>query len=123
MTTVQNKAAQDKVVAELKAAAEKRHACPLELTVDEVGVTVRKLPSDDNNRQSVLEEYLWNSAGSMLVRVCYVVWEHIVGEDHQWGRFSTHQQAEQRIAALFSASSLGTGEYYITRLYTTQPPE
>ncbi len=57
----------------------------------------------------------------MLIRVCYVVWEHIVGEDHAWGRFSTQRQAEQRIAALFSPGSAARGEYYIARLYTTNP--
>jgi hypothetical protein len=111
---------QDRIVAELQAAAEKRHNGPLRIDSNESGVTVR---TDASASADVLEEYIWNSAGSMLIRVCYLVWEHITGEDHEWGRFSTQREAEQRIAALFSSASLGSGEYYIARLFTNKPLE
>jgi hypothetical protein len=112
--------AQDKIVAELKAAAEQRHEFPISVQSDERGVTVRKQHDGKPDLADVVEEYLWNSGQNMLIRVCYIVWEHIFGEDHQWGRFSTEEQALKRIAALFSPGSLGKGEYYITRLYTIQ---
>jgi hypothetical protein len=115
---------QKKIIAELQAAAEKRHGGHLRIGPDEPGVvTVRKVSEGPAAVGDVLEEYIWNGAGSMLIRVCYVVWEHIVGEDHAWGRFSTQRQAEQRIAALFSSASLGSGEYYIARLFTSKPLE
>ncbi len=115
--------AQDKIAGEFKTAAEKRYDFPIRISQDDIGLTVRKSRDDHQQPEELLEEYIWNGAGSMLIRVCYAVWEHIVGEDHQWGRFSTQRQAEQRIAALFSSGSLGKGEYYIARLYTSSPLE
>jgi len=110
---------QEKIVAELQTAVEKRYSKPVRVVADDSHVTVRNVYGAGD----LLEEYIWNGSGSMLIRVCYVVWEHIVGEDHAWGRFSTQRQAEQRIAALFSTASLGSGEYYIARLFTTKPLE
>ncbi len=116
---------QDRILVGLKAAAEKRLGGQVRICPDASGVTVRRAASgpEDIPQEDILEQYVWNGAGNMLIRVCYVVWEHIVGEDHEWGRFSTLREAEGRIAALFSPGSLASGEYYVARLFTTKPLE
>ena len=112
---------QERLLLELKAAAEQRHGRPLRVYQDTWAIMICNLGLGPAAPEDVVEEYIWNAAGNLLIRVVYVVWEHIVGEDHEWGRFGTQRAAEARIAALFSSGSLGAGEYYITRLYTTRP--
>ena len=73
---------QDRILAELKTAAEKRQGTPVRICAGLSGVTVRQITGGADAGGEILEEYIWNSARNMLVRVCYVVWEHIVGEDH-----------------------------------------
>lgn len=114
---------QDRILVELKAAAERRHGRPIRICPDTWGVTVCNTGIGPPPAADILEEYAWNAEGNLLMRICYVVWEHVIGEDHEWGRFSTQRQAEARIAALFSAGTLTSGEYYVARLFTTRPLE